>query len=145
MKNRQFAVRAWSPWAVAFALALGASYPGAAGAAEIKLTLSGGQEVPAVQSSASGSGSITVGEDGSVNGSVTTAGIAGTMAHIHEGAPGKNGPVVIELQKSGSGWAVPAGSKFTAAQMASYKAGDLYVNVHSDAHPKGELRAQIKP
>jgi hypothetical protein len=40
---------------------------------------------------------------------------------------------------------VPAGRKLTEAQMAQLKAGDLYVNVHSNAHKGGEIRAQLEP
>jgi len=40
---------------------------------------------------------------------------------------------------------VPDGSKLTPDQMKEFKAGDLYVNVHSDAHPAGEIRGQLKP
>ena len=115
-----------------------------AGATQVKL--SGAQEVPPVQTSAAGSGTITVNDDMSVSGSVTTTGVKGTMAHIHEAAPGKNGGVAIPLEKkSDNEWAVPAGAKLTDAQYKSYKAGDLYVNVHSDANKGGEIRGQLKP
>lgn len=121
---------------------------GLAAAAEMsgtKVTLSGAQEVPAVTTSASGSGSIVVGADKSVSGSVTTSGIAGTAAHIHEAAAGSNGPVIIPLAKTSDNmWSVPAGSKLSDAQYDSYKAGKLYVNVHSAAHKDGEIRGQIK-
>ena len=40
---------------------------------------------------------------------------------------------------------MPAGSKLSAEQMKAYQAGELYVNVHSDAHKGGEIRAQLKP
>ncbi len=111
-----------------------------------QLELSGAQEVPPVTTAATGAGDITVAADGAVSGSVKTTGVAGTMAHIHVAAMGKNGPVIIPLTNSGDGvWSVPAGAKLTAEQMASYKAGDLYVNVHSDAHKGGEIRAQMKP
>lgn len=112
-----------------------------------KVKLSGGEEVPPVQTSASGSGTITIKDDKSVSGSVSTAGIAGIAAHIHVGAAGQNGPVIVPLTKGADGttWSVPAGAKLTDAQYASYKAGDLYVNVHSAAHRGGEIRGQLKP
>ena len=111
-----------------------------------QVTLSGAQQNPPVTTAASGSGTITVGADKSVSGSVTTSGVAGTAAHIHDGAPGKNGPVIIPLTKtSDDTWSVPAGAKLTDAQYDSYKAGNLYVNVHSAANKGGEIRGQLKP
>lgn len=119
---------------------------GIALAGQSQVMLSGSQEVPAVVTSAKGEGMISVGDDGMVSGSITTSGVAGTMAHIHEAAAGKNGPVIIPLEKKGDNeWAVPANAKLTDAQYKAYKAGDLYVNVHSAAHKGGEIRAQIKP
>lgn len=134
-----------SPIALALALALGVFSAGSAAAVETKVTLRGDQEVPAVQSPGSGTGSITVNDDMTVSGSVMTTGIVGTKAHIHDAAPGKNGPVIIELTKNGDTWSVPAGAKLTAEQFKSFKAGDLYVNVHTAANPKGEMRAQLTP
>jgi hypothetical protein len=108
--------------------------------------LTGDQEVPPVATSASGSGSIKVADDGSVSGSVKTTGMDGLAAHIHMAAAGKNGAVIVPLVKSGDGeWSVPAGAKLTAEQLAAYKAGDLYVNVHTAANKGGEIRAQLKP
>jgi len=123
---------------------------GFAGAADMagagKLTLSGSEEVPSVSTSASGTGTIEVRGDKSVSGSVTTSGIAGMAAHIHEAAMGVNGPVVIPLTKTSDNvWSVPANAKLSDAQYDSYKAGKLYVNVHSAAHKDGEIRAQLKP
>jgi hypothetical protein len=119
---------------------------GIALAGPVSVTLSGDQEVPPVTTSGSGSGTITIGDDGSVSGSVTTTGVPGTMAHIHEGAPGKNGGVAIPLEKKGeNGWAVPAGAKLSDAQMKAFKAGNLYVNVHTEKNKGGEVRGQLKP
>ena len=116
----------------------------AAFAADLKL--SGANEVPPVSTAATGAGTITVADDGAVSGSVKTTGVAGTMAHIHVGAAGKNGPVIVTLTKGADGlWSVPAGAKLTPEQLKSYKAGELYVNVHSDAHKGGEVRAQLTP
>ena len=118
----------------------------AALAADVKVSLSGTQEVPPVTTQAKGSGTIVVNDDKSVSGSITTTGINATAAHIHEAAMGKNGPVIIPLEKkSDKEFAVPAGAKLSDTQYKAFKAGDLYVNVHSDAHKGGEIRAQLKP
>ena len=115
-------------------------------AQQMRLVLGGTQEVPPINTSASANGSIVVSPDRTVGGSVTTNGIAGTAAHIHIGSAGKNGPVIIPLVKSGDNvWSVPSGTKLTEAQYESFRAGDLYVNVHSSAHPGGEIRAQLTP
>jgi hypothetical protein len=119
---------------------------GVALTADLKINLTGAQETPPVTTSASGTGTITVAADKSISGTITTKSIDGTMAHIHVGAPGKSGPPIITLMKDTDGvWMVPAGSKLTDEQYASFKAGELYVNVHSAMHQPGEIRGQIKP
>lgn len=110
------------------------------------LVLSGANEVPAVQTGASGEGRITVAADGAVSGSVKTKGMVATMAHIHLAPAGKTGPVIIPLERGPDGeWSVPAGTRLDAAKMKAFQAGELYVNVHSDAHKGGEVRAQLTP
>ena len=132
------------PLAQALGIAL-LAFGAQAWAADHKVELSGSQEVPAVTTQAKGSGTITVGDDKSVKGSVTTTGITATAAHIHQGDAGANGGVIIPLTKNGETFSVPDGAKLTDAQYEAYKKGGLYVNVHSAAHPGGEIRAQIKP
>ena len=111
----------------------------------VNLSLSGTQEVPAISVPGSGSGSFTIGADGSVTGSVTTTGVQGTMAHIHMAARGTNGPVIVPLTKNGDTYTAPAGAKLNDAQMQAFKAGNLYVNVHTDRNKGGEVRAQLQP
>jgi hypothetical protein len=133
---------------MAFAIALTGSVlaNGTASAIGIRVTLTGDQEVPPVSSPAVATGTIMVNDNASVSGSIMTTGIKATSAHIHEAPMGKNGPVVIPLEKkSDREFVVPAGAKLTEAQYQAFKAGDLYVNVHSDAHKDGEIRAQLKP
>ena len=113
------------------------------GATSVKLT--GGEEVPPVNTSGSGSGSFRIAEDGTVSGSVKTEGVQGTMAHIHQGAKGQNGPVIIPLTKNGDTYTAPQGAKLTPAQLQAFKSGGLYVNVHSNAHKGGEVRGQLQP
>lgn len=95
-------------------------------AAALKLT--GEQEVPPVITS----------------GSIATHGVQGTMAHIHAGAIGVNGSVIITLTRGDGGvWKVPPGARLTTEQLALYRSGGLYVNVHTDGHKGGEIRAQL--
>jgi hypothetical protein len=122
------------------------AFCGAAFCGEVKVSLIGAEETPPVTTSATGSGTIAIAADKTVTGTIKTTGIDGTVAHIHVGAPGQAGPHIITLIKSGEGvWSVPVGSKLTDAQYASFKAGNLYVNVHSAMHQPGEIRAQLKP
>lgn len=120
-------------------------------------SLTGNQEVPPVTTSASGIADITISlskcpSSGSgancpqVHGVVTTTGLAGTAAHIHMAPAGQNGPVIVALAKANENtWVVPPNTYISDAQYSAYWAGQFYVNVHSDAHKAGEIRAQLKP
>jgi hypothetical protein len=119
---------------------------GLASAATVHVRLTGKHEVPAVKTMARGSGMIKVAADGTVTGKVTTHGMKGIMAHIHEGAPGEDGKPIIALAQGPDGtWSVPDGSKLSADQYKEFLAGHLYVNVHSNEHKGGEIRGQLKP
>ena len=110
-----------------------------------QVTLSGNNEVPPVAGTAAGSGTVTIAEDRSVKAHIMVTGMTATAAHIHEAAAGANGPVIVPFTKTGDNvFDAPDGAKLTDAQYASYKAGKLYVNVHSAKNPGGEVRAQLK-
>lgn len=112
----------------------------------IEVTLSGDDSVPAVETDGSGKGEIVVDEDRNVSGSVTTENVPATMAHIHEAAPDANGPVAVPLEQTDENtWTVPEGAQLTKAQYESLKKGHLYVNVHTEANPGGEVRGQLNP
>jgi hypothetical protein len=115
-------------------------------AEDVKVTLTGAEEVPAVTTAAKGEGTITVAEDKSVSGTLTTTGVEGVAAHIHIAERGKNGPPVITLTKGADGsWSTPAGARLTDEQYQAFKAGHLYINVHSAKHKSGEIRGQLQP
>ena len=85
---------------------------------------------------------------------LTVEGIAtATAAHIHEGAPGQNGPVVANLAAPGDGNAADcltegeAGKFPTGETVAEILAnpGSYYVNVHNAEYPGGALRGQLAP
>jgi hypothetical protein len=139
--------RTWRPLGAAMIVALTSlgSYSCIAAAADLKIALAGDREVPPVKSAGYGTGTITIGADGAVSGSVVTTDISGTAAHIHEAAKDRNGPVIIPLTKDGNTYSAPAGAKLTELQLASFRAGNLYVNVHTAANPGGEIPAQLIP
>jgi hypothetical protein len=109
------------------------------------VTLTGDQEVPAVTTAATGSGSLTLDRaTGALSGSITLNGMTATAAHIHSGAAGSNGSVQVNLSETAPGtWSVPANTVLNAAQIAGFNAGTLYVNAHSSAYPSGEIRGQV--
>jgi len=125
--------------------------------ASYKTTLTGEKEVPPVNTTAAGLSDLAVrtGRCPSAGssmdcmmlvGTVQTTGLVATAAHIHQGAVGQNGPVIVTLVKTGTDvWGVPVGTSLTDAQYQAYLAGQLYVNVHTDANKGGEIRAQLKP
>lgn len=111
--------------------------------------LDGFAAVPRVDSVATGRAAITLNK---VTGAIVVqANVRGlddaTQAHVHEAYAGNTGPVIVGLNQDGadaSRWFVENG-ELNAAGLEAYSAGRLYVNVHSPAHPGGELRGQVVP
>jgi len=111
---------------------------------EQKVALTGASEVPAVATAATGTATVDIKPDRSVKVLVVVTGMTATASHIHEAAAGANGPVIVPFTKTGDNtFASADGAKLTDAQYESYKAGKLYVNVHSAMSPGGEVRGQI--
>jgi len=109
------------------------------------VSLTGSNEVPPATTSATGTADITVGADRSVKATVTAKDMTATASHIHMGAAGSNGPVIVPFTKSGdNAFSAAPDAKLTEEQFAAYKAGKLYVNVHSAKDPGGEIRGQLK-
>jgi hypothetical protein len=109
-------------------------------------TLTGAEEVPPVNTQASGVSRVAVIGDKTIIGTVEISNLNATAAHIHQAPRGQNGPVIIPLVKTGENvWSVPGNTLLTSAQFDAYRSGNLYVNVHSAANPNGEIRAQLKP
>ena len=108
--------------------------------------LEGGQEVPAVASAATGLAASTVDRDaGIVTLHLNTTGADdASAAHIHQGYAGQNGGVAVGLAADAGRWSVVE-AQFDAAELAAYKAGGLYVNLHTPDNPGGEIRGQIVP
>lgn len=111
---------------------------------------SGSNEIPANTTGGTGTSKITVNNDGSMRVQVNATGLTGeaTGAHIHVGMPSTNGSIVTNLLLDGTGTIVNAGGVLTIDRTfpstpVGLGDGTHYVNVHTNANPGGELRANL--
>jgi CHRD domain len=125
--------------------------------------LTGGDEVPPVVTDMSGSVRIRFNDDLTAGAFTLTVneGVRVQQAHIHCGFAGVNGPIVVFLAGfHAPGWDVdgkwidhavftkanivnPACGATLVELIQSMKDGKTYANVHTVAHPAGEIRGQI--
>ena len=110
-------------------------------------SLSGAQESPAVSSGGNGSADVTYDRGSStLSYRVAYSGLSGpaTAAHIHGPAgPGQNAGVVVPFTNVGSS-PITGQVKLTPEQFNQLSSGQWYVNVHTAAHPAGEIRGQLR-
>lgn len=108
-------------------------------------TLGSAQQIPSNSSTATGIGVVMIDPASRMmRASLTTAGIAGTAAHIRIAPTGTAGPIVFPLTETpaGSGiWSMQA--TLTEEQLTTLRNGNYYFNVGSTAFPEGEIRGQI--
>ena len=65
------------------------------------------------------------------------------FTHLHRGAPGEVGPVLLVLSAAGGGRA--SGTlTLTAAERDAFETGSLYFDVHTRAHRTGAARVQVE-
>lgn len=142
--------------------------------AVMQTRLDGRQEVPSVDTQGSGSASLSISPDSSeIRYTLRYQDTATvTQAHIHAGATGENGPIIMWLCESTANPAPdnlptpptcpaapgvvtgtltdadlipatdPSVPNFGAA-VAAIQGGEAYINVHSTDFPPGELRGQL--
>lgn len=130
-----------------------------------KAHLTGDQEVPPVETNATGQTIFKLSKDGTeLQFKLIVANIENVrMAHIHLAASGENGPVVVWLYPSGPPFVeLPGKTNGILAEgvitgslvgplaggtlddlISELEAGNAYVNVHTSAYPGGEIRGQI--
>jgi hypothetical protein len=133
---------------IASALALGACAAGPMAATSTALTarLEGSSEVPVVATAATGTVEATLAGTGNVlRWKITYSGLSGpaTGAHFHGPAmAGQNAGVVVPI--TGPLTSPLVGSTtLTPGQAAELTGGKWYVNLHTAAHPNGEVRGQV--
>lgn len=105
-------------------------------------TLDGAQETPPVATAATGTATFTLNGNDTLTYNLTTSGLSGTGAHIHTGAPGVSGAILIPLAGGPTTWSGTT-APLTPVQITLLKRSGLYVNVHTVANPNGEIRGQI--
>jgi hypothetical protein len=120
-------------------------------------TLSGQEEVPPTNSQTTGMAEFTItGENAEY--SVNASNIQGvTAGHIHSGGQGENGPIVVTLFKNDSPTNEvsetgsitvdklegPMAGKQLTDLVTAMRNGEIYVNIHTEQNPNGEIRGQI--
>ncbi len=108
--------------------------------------LSGASEVPPVKSNGSGTVEATLNKKTNLlTWTVTYSGLSGpaTGAHFHgPAAAGQNAGVAVPITGSLAS-PINGEATLTESQAAELMAGQWYVNLHTAAHPPGEIRGQL--
>ncbi|MFL6404154.1 MAG: CHRD domain-containing protein [Nitrososphaeraceae archaeon] len=125
--------------------------------------MTGKEEVPPHDTKATGNAEFTLSSDGkTMSYKVDVMNIDKvTMAHIHQGKVGENGPPVVWLFNSSSNPTGPMNGMLSQGKITSndlvgplkgkqmsdlvklINDGQAYANVHTEPNPKGEVRGQI--
>jgi hypothetical protein len=112
--------------------------------------LSGKDEVPPVNTQATGMAQFQLSSDGKeINYDLTATNLNGfMMAHIHQGKAGENGQPVAPLSMgkgkiTSSDLKGPLAGKQISDLADLMKNGGAYVNIHTQQNQNGEIRGQI--
>jgi hypothetical protein len=128
------------------ALATSVVFAGPAFADKYKAVLDGKSEVPPTTSTATGTADIDYdAATKKLSWKLTYTGLTGPAkaAHFHGPAEvGKNAGVEVAIPGATSSPA-EGSATLTDAQAADLAGGKLYVNVHTEANPGGEIRGQV--
>jgi hypothetical protein len=108
--------------------------------------VNGAQETPPTDSTAKGIGLFTLdATNENVTWEVVLADLANmTASHIHLGAVGVAGPIIVPISAGPYTYSTGTGA-VTPDQATALQSGGTYFNAHTTAHPGGEIRGQILP
>lgn len=116
----------------------------------IQVLLNGAQTVPAVMSMGAGLATLEVNQEtGAIKGMVLLDGFGHsdstqvTAAHIHVGAAGETGPIALPLPGNNHIRKVPNNARLSSEQLNAFLNNELYINIHTQANPGGEIRGQL--
>ena len=127
--------------------------------------LTGSQEVPPVETTGLGSGKVLISRSGkSLRFKFCVKDLTSPLeepvqglgfAHFHLAKAGQNGPIIFNIsdrfklssdKKSGYAegkWTVCSDHPLKPEYIDAFRDGSVYVNLHTEAHPGGEVRGQI--
>ncbi len=107
----------------------------------LQATMDTAQEVPPVTGTATGRANFAFDESTRMlEYEITVEGLTPVAAHIHEGARGVAGGVLVGLDHMTFKGTVPV----PADKVETLLAGGTYVNLHTGANPGGEIRGQVE-
>lgn len=146
MLNRQIFVRAALAAGV-LAVFAGCAMRPPANVAMLTAQLSGAQEVPPNDKPGRGTAEVQYNRDtGVLRWTVSYSGMSGpvTGAHFHGPAgPTANAGIVVPFSNVNAS-PIVGEARITPAQAGDLLAGLWYVNIHTAAHPPGEIRGQVR-
>ncbi len=137
----------------------GSSLGGLDAEATYTIALTSAAEVPAPKTTTASGSAVVIVYPNSIDYQLSGTAISSvSMAHIHSGAPGVAGPVVVTLYLPGTpsgaiagifaNGTLTAGNLPSGVTLESLKAlilsGNAYINVHTTANPGGEIRGQLR-
>jgi hypothetical protein len=135
--------------AVALAAVLLIAFASPAHAARVRLSanLDAISEIPPVESPGTATATVWFDKDtGVVTWDIYWTGLSGgpTAAHFH-GPASKYNKAGVQVDLGGNGFVSPfrGSAHLTAEQAEQLLAGRWYVNIHTAAHPDGEIRGQV--
>ena len=130
-----------------YTLALVFSASAVAQSGTFRARLSPMPTTPQTVTTITGEGEVILTLDGNtltVSGTFAGMNSAATMAHVHNGPPAQPGPVVhqLEITKMPAG-EISAVLELTDEQVTALHNNALYIQVHSETNPPGELRGWV--
>jgi len=117
--------------------------------------LTGQDEVPPKDTKATGNFEMELSADGTISNYVLNVANIGdvTLAHIHQGEKGINGPIVVTLSMTNGTLSQgkvysklfegPLAGKYISDLMKIISDGKAYVDIHTKQNPQGEIRGQL--
>jgi hypothetical protein len=115
------------------------------------ININGSQLVPATNSTALGSGIVSIDREQQEAHYMTVIdGTTATDVHFHQGLPGISGGVLYDLSSNfinngafGYWTKADPTTPFNTAQSLRFRKDSVYINFHNTAFPNGEIRGQV--